>query len=385
MDLAEIVRVMRRRWYVMLPGLLLTAVLVAGAYRAVAPTYRSQSTVVLLNSQKATVAFDGNPYLSTQLSLNGMADSLARNLNSDVSLTELKSRGATATTQAKIADNALGPLLWLTASGTDQRAVLATDRLLTSYAAERLRQFQTQQDVAPQAMIRMATIVSPQNPVAQTKTRTEYLALAGLMGLVISLVATFYVEARLRSTGRRGVRGARAGGPGGERAAARRTAEDAYAYAYGDGYEDPADGGSESGAGDGPGPAGVAGPPFGPSRSGAAPARHTPRWSVPDTPNGDGPDSAARRPRSAVRGDVAPGAPGPGEADQGDSGPGGSGPAGSAGPAGRVPGRDDVNADTPDAGPVPGGPAAGRDGHVPDGVGRSGGAGAPGTGARRFV
>ncbi|MGW3356284.1 chain length determinant protein [Streptomyces bungoensis] len=198
MDLAEIFRVMRRRWYVLLPGLLLTAALTVAAALMVPVTYQSQSTVVLLNSQKATVAYDGNPFLSTQTSLTGMADSLARNLNSDVSLRELKSRGATGTFEAKLADNAQGPLMWLTVTGTDKAAVLASDRILTAYAKERLDQFQKQQSVAPKAMIRMTTIVPPQNPVAQTKTRLEYLVMAGVLGLVLSLVAVFYVEARRR-------------------------------------------------------------------------------------------------------------------------------------------------------------------------------------------
>lgn len=213
MDLAEIFRVMRRRWYVLLPGLLLTAALVAGAYLRVPLTYQSQSTVVLLNSQKATVAFDGNPFLSTQTSLTGMADSLARNLNSDASVADLRAEGASGSTVAKIADNAQGPLMWLTATGTDKDAVLHTDRLLTAYAAKRLEQFQVQQSVAPKAMIRMATVVPPQFPVAKTKTRTEYLVLAALMGIVISLVATFWSEARQRPA--RGTAGA-AGPPAGE-------------------------------------------------------------------------------------------------------------------------------------------------------------------------
>jgi capsular polysaccharide biosynthesis protein len=198
MDLAEIFRVMRRRWYVLLPGLLLTAALTVAVAFLVPVSYQSQSTVVLLNSQKATVAYDGNPFLSTQTSLTGMADSLARNLDSDDSLRELKSRGATGTFTAKLADNAQGPLLWLTVTGTDKAAVLASDKILTAYAKERLEQFQKQQSVAPKAMIRMTTIVPPQNPVAQTKTRIEYLVMAGCLGLVLSLVAVFYVEARLR-------------------------------------------------------------------------------------------------------------------------------------------------------------------------------------------
>ncbi|TQJ91675.1 Wzz/FepE/Etk N-terminal domain-containing protein [Streptomyces sp. SLBN-31] len=198
MDLAEIFRVLRRRWYVLLPGLLLTAALIVGVVVLVPVSYQSQSTVVLLNSQKATVAYDGNPFLSTQTSLTGMADSLARNLNSDDSLRDLKARGATGTFEAKLADNAQGPLLWLTVTGTDKAAVLSSDKILTAYAEERLDQFQKQQSVAPKAMIRMTTIVSPQNPVAQTKTRLEYLIMAGAVGLVVTLVAAFYMEARKR-------------------------------------------------------------------------------------------------------------------------------------------------------------------------------------------
>lgn len=198
MDLAEIFRVTRRRWYVLLPGLLLTAGLVAAVVRFVPVTYQSQSTVQLLNSRKATAAYDGNPFLSTQTSLTGMADSLARNLNSDGSVRELKSRGATGKFEAKIADNAQGPLMWLTVTGTDKAAVLASDRILTAYAKDRLEQFQEQQSVEPQAMIRLWPIVEPQPPVAQTKTRLEYMIMAAGLGLVLTLVAVFYVEARRR-------------------------------------------------------------------------------------------------------------------------------------------------------------------------------------------
>ncbi|MFE9438983.1 chain length determinant protein [Streptomyces sp. NPDC006602] len=199
MDLAEIFRVMRRRWYVLLPGLLLTVGLTVAVAVVVPVTYKSQSTVVLLNSQKATVAYDGNPFLSTQTSLTGMADSLARNLNSDVSVRELKSRGATGTFDAKLADNAQGPLMWLSVTGTEKSAVLASDRILTTYAKERLEEFQKQQSVAEKAMIRMTTIVPPQSPVAQTKTRLQYMIMAGGLGLVLSMVVVFYVEARRRS------------------------------------------------------------------------------------------------------------------------------------------------------------------------------------------
>jgi capsular polysaccharide biosynthesis protein len=198
MDLAEIFRVLRRRWRVLLPGLLLTVGLVAGVTVLVPVSYQSQSTVILLNSEKATRDYDGNPFLSTQTSLTGMADSLARSLTSDDALRELKSRGAEGTFEAKLADNAQGPLMWLTVTGTDADSVLASDKILTEYAEERLDEFQRRQSVDPKAMIRMTTIVPPQQPVAQSKTRLQYMIMAGILGLVVTLVAVFYVEARKR-------------------------------------------------------------------------------------------------------------------------------------------------------------------------------------------
>ncbi|MFD0265048.1 chain length determinant protein [Streptomyces sp. NPDC127106] len=216
MDLAEIWRVMRRRWYVLLPGLLITAALTTGVYLLVPVEYRSQSTVTLLNSKKATVAFDGNPFLSTQASLTGMADGLARNLNSDDSKADLTAQGLTGEYEAKIADNAQGPFMWLIVTGTNPAAVLKSDQILTAYAEKRLQEFQAQQQVTPEAMIRMATIVPPQKPEPQTKTRLQYLVMAGALGFVLSLVATFFVEARRRKPARPGRHRPAAPEPGAE-------------------------------------------------------------------------------------------------------------------------------------------------------------------------
>lgn len=197
MDLAEIFRVMCRRWYVLVPGLLLTAALTVGAWFLVPTSYESQSTVALLNSRKGAAA-DGNPFLSMEPSLTGMADSLARNVNSDASVTELKERGLTEKYEAKIADNAQGPLLWLTVTGADPDAVLRANNTLMAYTAQRLKDLQADQKVEPDSMIRLTTIVPPQDPEAKLKSKVQYLIMAAGLGFVLSLVATFFVEARRR-------------------------------------------------------------------------------------------------------------------------------------------------------------------------------------------
>ncbi|MFD6986012.1 chain length determinant protein, partial [Streptomyces sp. NPDC059956] len=104
------------------------------------------------------------------------------------------------------------PFMWLSVTGTDPAAVLKSDQLFTAYAEKRLLEFQAQQSVTPEAMIRMATIVPPQKPEAQTKTRLQYLVMAAALGFVLSLVATFFVEARRRKADKPGRRGPVAGG-----------------------------------------------------------------------------------------------------------------------------------------------------------------------------
>ncbi|MFF8600937.1 chain length determinant protein [Streptomyces sp. NPDC015232] len=219
MDLAEIFRVMCRRWYVLLPGLLLTGALTTGAWLLVPVTYESQSTVAMLNSRKGAEA-DGNPFLSMEPSLTGMADSLARNVNSDASAAELKGRGMREKYEAKIADNAQGPLLWLTVKGEDRNAVLAGNKTLMAFTAQRLKDLQADQAVAPDAMIRITTIVPPQDPEPQLKSKVQYLIMAAGLGVVLSLVATFFAEARRRAKDR-------------ARAAAREAAREAQKAATG--------------------------------------------------------------------------------------------------------------------------------------------------------
>ncbi|MEV5972701.1 chain length determinant protein [Streptomyces sp. NPDC051921] len=197
MDLAEIFRVMCRRWYVLVPGLLLTAGLTVGAWLLVPVSYESQSTVAMLNSRKGAEA-DGNPFLSMEPSLTGMADSLARNVNSDASAAELKAQGLTEKYEAKIADNAQGPLLWLTVTGEDRDAVLQGNKTLMAFTAQRLEDLQADQKVSPDSMIRITTIVPPQDPEPQLKSKVQYLVMAAGLGIVLSLVATFFAEARRR-------------------------------------------------------------------------------------------------------------------------------------------------------------------------------------------
>src|SRR4051794_8263966 len=98
MDLGEILRVLRKRWLVVVPMFVLAMGLGVTAFIVVPNTYESYTTVSLLSSPMSTnVATKGNdnPFLTFDASLIATADFLGRSMQSTGAVEELKSRGVT--------------------------------------------------------------------------------------------------------------------------------------------------------------------------------------------------------------------------------------------------------------------------------------------------
>ncbi len=206
MDLGEILWVIRKRWYIMVPTVLAAVVLAVGAYLSFPSKYESDSTIALLNAQRpatSTTPGQSNPFLAFDPSLTATADYLARNLTSDTSAAQLKGEGVTEQYTATLAANAQGPFVALTVTGTDNAHVLASSTTLASFASQRLQQIQQQNGVPPGNMIHTATIVPPQEPQQLLKNKVQGVAAVGLGGLVLAFMATFITEGLYRSRHRR--------------------------------------------------------------------------------------------------------------------------------------------------------------------------------------
>ena len=158
MDLNEAARVVRGRWYVLLPLLLLTLVATYGVDKAEPTKYQATSTFSLLASQQAvqgTASVPGtdNAFLSFDASLNDMADFLTRRVDAPDSAQQLLQLGVTEAYSADLAANAEGPFITLTVTGTDPAHVTASMNTLLKFSEQELAQIQTQASVAPSAMI----------------------------------------------------------------------------------------------------------------------------------------------------------------------------------------------------------------------------------------
>lgn len=206
MDLGEILRVMRDRWYVVVPMLMLAVGLGAAAVFVVPNSYESYSTVSLLSSpMSTTVATQGNdnPFLTFDASLVATADFLGRSLQSTDAAKQLKELGVTEDYTVALADGAQGPFLTFTVTGSDEAHVLRSTATLTQFASQRLTEIQQNNGVKTQDMIRMTEIIPPQTPKMKMKKKIEVVL--GVSGgtTALALLLTFVLESVSRSRTRK--------------------------------------------------------------------------------------------------------------------------------------------------------------------------------------
>jgi hypothetical protein len=205
-DLGEILRVMRSRWYIVVPMLMLAVGLGVGAYVKVPTTYTTYTTVSLLSSPAATITAtpsQDNPFLNFNSSLVATADFLGRRLQSTDVQAELRKVGVTEKYEVALAENAQGPFLTFTVTGNNKDHLLATAATLVRYADVKLVQIQDQNGVKVRDMVRLTQIIPPQTPQAELKTKLELVIAAAGGTVALAFIVTFVVESVSRARRRR--------------------------------------------------------------------------------------------------------------------------------------------------------------------------------------
>ncbi|HTJ67739.1 MAG TPA: hypothetical protein VL551_09445 [Actinospica sp.] len=201
MNFGEMGRVIRRRWYLLLPLLLAAAAGTWAVDRAIPRQYQTTGMVSLLASRQSikgtsTVPGTGNPFLSFDSSLNDTADFLVRRLDSTDAAQQLAGAGVADYTVALAASQ--GPFIDLTADGSTPAAASAAMRTLISYASAQLQVLQQEQGVPAQDMITATVIVPGSPPSAQNKRRTQDALGAGAGGLALAVLITFGADSIAR-------------------------------------------------------------------------------------------------------------------------------------------------------------------------------------------
>ena len=197
MDLGEILRVMRSRWYIVVPMMLLAAGLGVAAFLVTPTSYTTYTMVSLLSAPSATKTAtmgQDNPFLNFNDSLVATADFLGRRLEStDVQL-QLKNAGVSEEYKVTLAENAQGPFLTITLTGEDKDHLLTSAATLARFADTMLVTIQEQNGVRETDQIRLTQVIPAQKPEPVTKKKIEFVIVAAGGTMALTFILTFIVE-----------------------------------------------------------------------------------------------------------------------------------------------------------------------------------------------
>jgi hypothetical protein len=210
MIFSTILHSIRRRWYLLIAGIIATAAVGVFAYQQTDPTYqRSASELLVPGSQ--TVPEGGNPFLY----LGGLAQA------SDVLVRALGARDLQGPIQSEYPDTSVvidrdvstsGPIIIITIEGKDETAVREVFQRMLAAAPNTLGALQSQASVPRPAQITILPITIDVESTIIDKGRLQVAAMVIAAGLVGTILVVAMVDGLILSMGRR-----RRGKPAGRR------------------------------------------------------------------------------------------------------------------------------------------------------------------------
>jgi hypothetical protein len=182
----------RRRWYIGVAGLLITAVACVFVYQTVKPTYERSASELLLPGS-SSIPKDSNPYLFLG-DVSQATDILVRALTADdVQSPALNGReGASVAVSRDVSTS--GPIVVMTVTAktdADTKAVLhkMLDQLELTLAT-----LQTDAGAKGNALITSTQLTFDENSTLVQKTRYTYTGGVGAGGLVVTILTIALVD-----------------------------------------------------------------------------------------------------------------------------------------------------------------------------------------------
>lgn len=191
---SDAVKVLFRRWYVLLIGAMIMAGAGLAAIKVVPTNYQASGQVLLLPpSQPAPEGSPVNPYLALPSGLTFTASLIAGSVSTLDVQHAMDAAGYSSPYSVSVVPGS-GPLLVISTEDTDPAAALATrDELISRIEAELLR-IQEQEDVADSQVIvpRQFGVSDQAEVLAGSKVRA--LAIIAALGIVLTALVAFSVD-----------------------------------------------------------------------------------------------------------------------------------------------------------------------------------------------
>lgn len=196
MQFSDLLAVIRRRWLVVLLGVLLTALLGVGATRLVPVEFEAKSSILVI-PPTSTPNTGGNPYLALG-GLQVAADVLARAMSDPSTVEEVVPAGSGAEYVVEPDASTSGPMLVITT--TDVTAAGALDLLgrVVDLAPTKLSDLQTSVDAPPVTLLEVAVITQDTEAVPQYKALLRAMLVVVGAGLGLTAILTVAIDSLRR-------------------------------------------------------------------------------------------------------------------------------------------------------------------------------------------
>lgn len=217
MDSSNLLSALRRRWYVVVAGILLTCAGAVAVSQFVPPTYTASANILFLPPQ-STQQTGGNPYLALD-GLSPAAAAVGLAMSDDATTRALKQAGATGSFTVIPDTTTSGPVLLVSTTDTTAQGAVATLRLVAKEIPRTLSRLQAQTGAPRRSFITSATVADKTTATTQHKGQIRALLVVTAGGIALTLILASLIDGIIlarrhplpRSAGASDLRGASSG------------------------------------------------------------------------------------------------------------------------------------------------------------------------------
>jgi hypothetical protein len=215
-DFFTTLRILLRRWYVVLPTLLVAGAAAYYTVQTIPASYEATGTLVLLGPAKSGEPVPGepppapiNPFLELGGSLDVTGDVLTKVMLSDGVVARVAKQGGTAPYEVGTGSDGGSPIMNIVATGPDDAEAQNTVKVVAAELAKELQQRQEQAGSPPSQFIRFQEVSLPTKSKALLGSKFRAGAVVAALGLMLTFALAFLVDGIAeRRSGRRSRRNA---------------------------------------------------------------------------------------------------------------------------------------------------------------------------------
>ncbi|MHB1289797.1 hypothetical protein [Georgenia sp.] len=196
MQFSDLLAVIRRRWLVVVLGVVLTALLGFGATRLVPIEFEAKSSILVI-PPTSTPNTGGNPYLALG-GLQVVADVLARAMSDPSTVEEVTPPGGAAEFVVEPDASTSGPMLVVTTTDISPEGAVELLARVVELAPEKLSVLQSSVDAPPQTQLEIAVIAQDTEALPLYKGLIRALLVVVAAGLGLTAALTVAIDSLRR-------------------------------------------------------------------------------------------------------------------------------------------------------------------------------------------